>query len=100
MSGSAPTGAIGGRRVTRVLGARFPDRVVGVSTRRALHPRQPREPETPEEREYLERVECVVGRRDRLPANPGDQAADAGLRSVGFPGRAGRVDHREAAVLE
>jgi len=45
-----------GAGVTRELGARFPDRVVGIHTPGAP-PREQREPSTQEERDYLNRAE-------------------------------------------
>ena len=45
-----------GAAVTRELGARFPDRLIGIHTPGAP-PRQQREPETDDEREYLARSE-------------------------------------------
>ncbi len=45
-----------GAGITRELGARLPDRVVGIHTP-GSPPRQQREPKTDEERDYLQRVE-------------------------------------------
>ena len=39
-------------------------------------------------------------RQDRLPAHPGDAAADAGRRAHRFAGRPGRLDRREIPGLE
>ena len=52
----AAYGSDWGAGVTRELGARFPDRVIGVHTPGAP-PRAPRDPATDEERDYLRRSE-------------------------------------------
>ena len=88
-----------GAGITRTLGARFADRVVGVHTPGAPR-RAQREPQTDAEREYLASTELWAVEETGVPAHPGHEATDAGLRADRFAGRRRRLDHREASLLE
>ncbi len=92
-----------GAAITSRIGEVHADSVFGIHINMiAIGPAEGRSaPElTPEEKVFLGDLEKFRTRRDRLPMDPGDQAADARVRAQRFAGWAAGVDRREVPHVE
>ena len=91
-----------GSLISARLALGYPERVPAIHLNFLLLPADTGTPAapTPEEEQYAARPGTLAGRGDGLRGDPGDQAADARLRTDRLAGRAGGLDRREVPRLE